>query len=64
MSSPVANRLLLTVRETADRLRLSERTVRRMVASGVLPALRIGGSIRVDQAELDAWLYDEGDTAA
>ena len=50
----------LTVRETADLLRISENTARRLIRSNVLPACRVGGSIRVDQVELDRRLQAAG----
>jgi excisionase family DNA binding protein len=48
---------LLTMPETADRFRISEPTVRRLIRRGALPALRVGHRIRVDERELAAWLY-------
>jgi len=62
VESSVASRDLLTVTETAERLRVSERTVRRLIASGVLPAVqrRRRGVIRVDADELQRWLHDPG----
>jgi excisionase family DNA binding protein len=56
MATIAHDRPMLTIRETADRLSLSESTVRRLVAAQVLPARRIGGSLRVEAAELDEWL--------
>ena len=54
---------LLTVAEVARRLQQSERTVRDKIASGQLPAVKIGtgprAPLRVDRRELDAWLYGE-----
>jgi excisionase family DNA binding protein len=51
---------LLTVGEVALRLRQSERTVRDKIASGALPAVRIGegprAPLRVDARELERWL--------
>jgi excisionase family DNA binding protein len=51
---------LLTVGEVALRIRQSERTVRDKIASGALPAIKIGtgprARIRVDRAELEEWL--------
>lgn len=47
---------LLNARETATRLGVSEATVRRLVRRGDLPHLRVGSQIRVDAAELEAWL--------
>jgi excisionase family DNA binding protein len=43
---------LLTVREVADRLRVSRATVYRLVASGALPVLRVSNSIRIPEAAL------------
>lgn len=50
-STPAAPALapLLTIPEVADLLRLSERQVRRMVATGDLPVLRFGRSVRVSR---------------
>lgn len=42
----------LTVRETADVLRISETTARRLIARNELPAFRVGGLIRVDRDRL------------
>jgi excisionase family DNA binding protein len=47
----------LTVAETAAKLHVSEKTVRRLIAKGALPALRVGGAVRVDPLELDEFLY-------
>lgn len=50
-----------TVRETAKRLTVSEKTVRREIASGALEVVRIGPSgrsIRISDAALDRYLRD------
>lgn len=41
---------LITVREAAERARVSTATIRRLVAAGKLRTLRIGRSIRIDGA--------------
>jgi prophage regulatory protein len=64
MDTDVRAPQLLTVREVADRLKLSEKSVRRRIASGELPAVRLGGrgtQLRVDERELDQYVY--GDAA-
>jgi excisionase family DNA binding protein len=41
-------------------------TVYRLIETGQLPALQLGTrgyNVRVDENELDAWLYDQGDAA-
>jgi excisionase family DNA binding protein len=54
---------LLTLRETANRLRQSEKTIRRNVHSGEILAVRLGPSphapLRIPADFLDAWLYAE-----
>lgn len=50
---------LLTVPEAADYLRVSTRTVRRMIAVGTLPATWIGRSVRVRSDRLTHLLVDE-----
>jgi len=41
---------LLTVREAAAMLRVSQVTLRRYVASGKLPAVRVGRNVRIERA--------------
>ena len=47
---------LLPVATVAQTLEVSERTVRRLIASGELPVYRIGRSVRVSQKDLDVFL--------
>jgi len=59
-------RTLLTVKETADRLGISVPTVRRHIRFGRLPAVQLGGRgspVRVDERDLDAFVYGPGDAA-
>lgn len=43
--------MLLTLTETAERLRMSARTVQRLVQTGALPCVRIGRAVRIDPAD-------------
>ena len=54
--SPVITSHVLTMREVADVLRVSSRTVRRMIDRGELQAVRIGRSVRVQRAAVEALL--------
>ncbi len=47
---------LLTTKQIAKYLRLNPVTVRRKVAKGEIPAVKIGRQIRFDKAQIDAWL--------
>lgn len=50
----------LTVPEVASELRLSERTVKRLISRDSLPALRVGRSLRIDRDQLNEWLDAAG----
>ena len=53
--------LWLTVPEVAERLHISERTVRRLIREGCLPHRTIGRRIRVSSARLEEWAREDGD---
>jgi len=50
------NEALLTLREVANLLRVSEKTVRRWVASRRIPCLRLGRAIRFRVGDVSRWL--------
>ncbi|PBC57038.1 helix-turn-helix domain-containing protein [Rhodococcus sp. ACPA1] len=54
-----------TIAEAAEQLHCAEMTVRRLIASGDLPAVRIGKTalIRIEQADIDALLHPVTGTA-
>jgi excisionase family DNA binding protein len=54
--STIATPSLLSVAETARILRISRATAYRLVSTGELPAVRVGGQYRVDQDALNAYL--------
>jgi len=47
---------LLTVREVADYLRVTQKTVYRLLQQGSIPALKVSHSWRFDKAAIDDWL--------
>jgi excisionase family DNA binding protein len=54
----VQQRQFLTVLETALWLRVSPRTIYRAINRGELNAVRAGAQIRLDVAEVEAWLLE------
>lgn len=50
---------LMTAHEVAELFQVSLRTVRRLIADGRLPAMRIGRSVRVSKEALDALLSQQ-----
>lgn len=50
------DRPLYTVASLCERLGLSDRVVRQMLADSVIPSFRVGGARRVDPRALDEYL--------
>ncbi len=55
-AKPVARTAFITVAEVADMLRVSNMTVYRLINSGALPAVRVGRSYRLTEADVDRYL--------
>jgi len=51
MSDPI-----LTIKDAADYLKVNERTIYRLAASGELPGFKVGNSWRFKQSELDQYI--------
>jgi excisionase family DNA binding protein len=62
MSTEVASSRFLTVAEVAQRLAVSERTIRRLIAAEIMPSVQLSGprsAVRISEQELNEWLFDE-----
>jgi len=60
-------RRLLTIREVMARLDQSEAAVRRHIRAGRLAAVQLGGkghAIRIDERDLEAFVYGDPEPAA
>lgn len=51
--------LLLTTREAAAALRISERTLFTLTKTGQIPCVRFGRSVRYAPADLQRWIADQ-----
>lgn len=47
---------LMTVREVADYLRVSEKTIYRLLKQGHIPGTKVGNQWRFDKTAIDKWL--------
>lgn len=47
---------ILTLKEVAGYLKLTEKTAYRLAAEGKLPGFKVGGSWRFKRADLEAWI--------
>ena len=50
---------LLTVREVAETMRVSNMTVYRLIRAGELPAIRVGKHFRIRENELNDYLESQ-----
>lgn len=54
-AEPVANQVLLTIEQAAQRLALGRTTVYSLIQRGELKSVRIGRAVRVRTTDLDAF---------
>jgi len=47
---------IFTLREVAGYLKVTERTIYRLLSEKQIPAFKVGGGWRFRRAELDAWI--------
>lgn len=47
---------IMTIREVADYLKLTEKTAYRRTAEGKIPGFKVGGSWRFKRSELEDWI--------
>ena len=56
MSRNVSLPTLYSIREIADHLKVSDKTVRRWIDQGRLPVHRIGRQLRISEPDFDAFI--------
>jgi excisionase family DNA binding protein len=50
---------ILTIRKVADYLKVTERTLYRLVQDGKLPAFKVGNSWRFRREDLERWISEQ-----
>ena len=50
---------ILTVREVAEFLKVTERTIYRLAGAKKIPAFKVGGTWRFSRAEIDQWIKQQ-----
>ena len=55
---PTTLSALLTVREAAGLLRISERTLFTLTKDGQIPSVRVGRGVRYDPGDLASWIEE------
>lgn len=59
MASPPSEDEILTIKEVADYLKVTERTIYRLAAAKQIPAFKVGGSWRFARADIDNWIRQQ-----
>jgi excisionase family DNA binding protein len=47
---------ILLIKDVAEYLKVTERTIYRLAAAKKIPAFKVGGSWRFSRADIDAWI--------
>ena len=47
---------IMTIREVADYLKLTEKTAYRLAAKGKIPGFKVGGSWRFKRSQIEKWI--------
>ena len=50
---------IMTVREVAEYLKLTEKTAYRLAAEGKLPGFKVGGAWRFQRSEIAKWIEQQ-----
>ena len=52
---------ILTLKQVADFLKVTERTIYRLAAAGKIPAFKVGGTWRFSRAEINQWIQRQSE---
>lgn len=56
MSTRSSEGEVLTIKQVADYLKVTKRTIYRLAAAKQIPAFKVGGSWRFSRADIDSWI--------
>ena len=59
MSTGAIEGVILTIREVAAYLKVTERTIYRLAAAKQIPSFKIGGSWRFSRPYIDSWIKQQ-----
>lgn len=59
MPNPPIEGEILTIREVAEYLKVTERTIYRLAGAKKIPAFKVGGTWRFSRAEIDQWIKQQ-----
>lgn len=59
MSTNTSEGEILTIKQVADYLKVTERTIYRLAAAKKIPAFKVGGTWRFSRADIDSWIKQQ-----
>ena len=59
MSTSTSKGDILTIKQVADYLKVTERTIYRLAAAKKIPAFKVGGTWRFSRADIDRWIKQQ-----
>ena len=59
MSTRTREGEILTIKQVADYLKVTERTIYRLAAAKKIPAFKVGGTWRFSLADIDSWIKQQ-----
>ncbi|HBO3902596.1 TPA: helix-turn-helix domain-containing protein [Pseudomonas aeruginosa] len=59
MQSSAFSTGVMTIKDVAQYLKVTERTIYRLAAAGKIPAFKVGGTWRFLQPDIDAWIRQQ-----
>jgi excisionase family DNA binding protein len=54
---------IITIKQVADYLKVTERTIYRLAAAKKIPAFKVGGTWRFRATDIDGWIADQSKKA-
>lgn len=59
MSPVIIGEDILTIKQVAEYLKVTERTIYRLAAAKKIPAFKVGGTWRFSRADIDSWIKQQ-----
>lgn len=59
MSKKPGNDAILTLKEVAEYLKVTEKTIYRLAGAKKIPAFKVGGTWRFSQMDIDNWIKQQ-----
>lgn len=59
MSTSITDSEILTIKQVAEYLKVTDRTIYRLAAAKKIPAFKVGGTWRFSRSDIDSWIKQQ-----